>query len=427
MNRLKWLVAFVLCVGSMSFAHAVVFYIPEIRPIEFKKGGQPPVAVQTEGEKSAEEGAESEDTPDTTADSTKPVDATYRVPEYDPNFSEVIISGRTKPSDRVWVNKESIPYVTKDKKVLVLKRAEAAIGSLDLKANKDGYFEFRLKLPHEKVQIPVRVKAKGKKSEGFQLQLTVRQGDVTVEDEDLLEQSPELRKKFRVWLGVGYNYLSYSQDSVSHNIDVGYESFKGPTILAQFGYFLSDIWHLEASYKTSPGSVVSSATSQIIGGEYNWTIASLHGTYYAPHWRPRVFGKYKSRVGMIFGVQHHTVPFLARQVGGTGTIKENAVTMVAGGGKLLIDKGKDWAFEVFMRAQFPVATGDVFDINYRMAFDGSLGTFYNFRNGLRAGVFWYGQYHQYSFTHYDVTVPGYISGNEALLFSTLEGRIGYSF
>lgn len=407
---------------SSQVALAVTFYIPEIRPIYIDKTtlqGK----TQTETVETGNQESEGEKTEQESQESVTPAVGSKGI---DPNFSEVIISGRGEKGDVVRINKDKIPIVTKDKKIRIINRSDVVLNGHSIKMDKSGYFEFHLKLPHEKIQLPVTVKGEAG-SEKFQLILTVRPGDVTVKDEDKLEQSPELRNTYSIWLGVGYNYLNYSQDSVAQNIDVGYESFKGPTFLFQAAMWISDSWHLSTGYKTSPGSVTSSPTSTIVGGDYNWTIASVHGTYFDDQWRPNIFGKYKSRIGMIFGVQHHSVPFLARQVGGTGTIKSNTVTMVVGGGKLLIDKGKDWAYEVFMRAQFPVATGDVFNINYRLAFDGSMGAYYNFRSGLRAGVFWYGQYHQYAFTSYDVTVPGYISGNEALLFSTLEGRIGYSF
>ncbi len=86
---------------------------------------------------------------------------------------------------------------------------------------------------------------------------------------------------------------------------------------------------------------------------------------------------------------------------------------------------RKWTYYWLMRYQFPFSTkasaGDSFSITPTFAFDGSIGTSYNFTKQLKAGLFWYGQWHQYSFIYADSEVSN--AGFQSLFYSTMDVRL----
>jgi len=81
-----------------------------------------------------------------------------------------------------------------------------------------------------------------------------------------------------------------------------------------------------------------------------------------------------------------------------------------------------------MRYQYPISSGtnsnDSFTVSPIFAFDGSLGTVYSFGENFRLGLFWYGQYHYYKFSYSGSTS---FSGEQTLLYSNAELRLGFEF
>ena len=397
----------VVLIGNLVVLESVVavtFYLPEVRPLPAKDGEAKKTAPMEELKKGEKQ-----------------------LPISDKDIPKVLvlISGKAKPKAKISVYKKVFPSVKADGGVMLLKRKDILGRTKSVTANDEGYFELQMTLPTVEVQLPIKVRQKGKKSEKFQINLVVGEKWAKVADEEKLEQNPEHRYKTGLWLGVGANYLSYDQNTSDGAIDVTFESFKAPTIFAKTQYRIDDEWEVSGSYKSSPGEVTSSAQNTISSGAYNWTILSVHGTYFKESWRPKLFGIYKSRLGMIFGLQHHSVPFLAQDSASSALVKENSLTMLALGSKALYDKGRGMAYEIFMRIQIPVASGSVFEVEQKLGFDGSVGLFYNY-GAWKVGGFWYGQYHQYGFKHTNYAANA-ISGNETLLFSTLEARVGYTF
>ena len=79
-----------------------------------------------------------------------------------------------------------------------------------------------------------------------------------------------------------------------------------------------------------------------------------------------------------------------------------------------------------MRYQQALSVGSLFEIVPSIAFDGSLGAFYKFKNNWRVGSFWYGQYHKYDYTSTRIDSED-VNGEMSLFFSNLELRVGYTF
>lgn len=345
----------------------------------------------------------------------------------DSNLQWVIISGKTTSGARIYINKKKIPYINEENKLKFIRRQKAMIKKGRVIANKDGYFQLHLMLPRGGVQLPLTVRKK-KKRKKFQLNLIVKKQEVDIKDSDLLSESPELRDKYSIWLGLGANYLQFKENSLDQSIDLSFDSFKAPAFLLQGRIWLSDIWELEGAYKVSPGAVSSSSGITITSNAYNWTILGGHATYFRENWRPNFWGKMRSRFGVVFGLQQHTVPFISQIASASGKLTTNSVTMLAAGGRALLQYGRQWSYEVFMRVQYPLSTGSVFTIASPFAFDGSVGFSYKLKSlPIETGLFWYGQYQKYSYTHLNAFKAGEVSGDESLFFSVIELRAGYSF
>ena len=349
--------------------------------------------------------------------------------------SRVMVTGRTQPGWLVLLSGKRITYFTADQKVKYIPTKEALVSPRRVKANEQGLFEFVLDLPLENVQLSIRVKQPGKRPKAYQVNLKVEKQKVEVANQQELKASPLYAKRFGVWFGSGFNYLQYKQNSGDINADLEFSTFKGPSFFSKGWWKINERVDASITAKLSPGEVTSSTDIQIADGQYNWTTFSTEGTYYPGKWNHNIMDRFASRWGVRFGLQHHIVPFILR-TGSSITeaeIATNSLTMFTIGFQNNIQFNPRWSFEWFMRYQSPLATGSTFDIRPDFAFDGSLGIIYSLPGSWRVGTFWYGQWHDYSFTLKDKYLENTgspnprIDGRQSLFFSNVEVRVGYEF
>ena len=353
------------------------------------------------------------------------------------NRTRVILSGKTQPGVEMTIGSDKIPVLNKRNKIQFIPVKSITTKKSTAVADSKGYFELHLDLPNQSVQLPFRaIPASGNTSQSrvYQLNLLVQKQEVTATNLKNLRKSPAFQNKFGIWFGSGFNYLQYKQTSPRIGSNLDYQSFKGPSYFAKVWLWINDEWDLSATAKISPGDVDSSDEVQVADGAYNWVIYAGEATYYPADWTPTYFKKYKGQVGVRFGIQHHIVPFIAR-TGESETevdIETNNITMATVGLKTYLFKSARWTYEAFMRFQYPVIEGDEFDVFPKFAFDGSVGAIYNSKKNWQVGVFWYGQWHEYAFTHDDQyfknqSQDAEISGDQTLFFSNIELRLGYNF
>lgn len=349
--------------------------------------------------------------------------------------SRIMITGQAPPQSQILLADDQILFFTANNQMGDLPLAEVLVGSRRVTAGDNGLFELILDLPREKIQINLKVKTPDGVIATYQLNLEVGQKDVLIKGPKALKQSPLYTKKYGMWFGTGFNFLQYKQASGDISADLQFQTFKGPSFFGKGWWKVND--RLDASFtaKMSPGEVTSSSDIQISEGNYNWLIFALEGTYYPKKWRQRFLEDYPVKWGVRFGIQHHIVPFISR-TGASVTeaeIATNTLSMFTIGVQSNLQLTPKWIFEWFLRYQSPLASGSTFDIRPDFAFDGSLGLIHVMRGSWRIGGFWYGQWHDYSFTHRDRYLVNQsspdpmIDGRQSLFFSNVEIRLGYEF
>ena len=206
-------------------------------------------------------------------DNNKPIQVEFYYPvlEDSPkkNRTKLIISGKTTPGSKVYVGSKVIPIITKKNKVKYLKSKSAVIAEKNPKTkrkryytytNKEGYFKLGLLLPNALVQLPIKIRPKGKKASTFQLNLQVKSQIIEVKNQKDLKESPLLRKKYALWAGLGFNYLRYLQSSADIDANLNYDSFKGPAIYLKYWMWLAGNLDLNLEVKRSPGGVKTGKT-----------------------------------------------------------------------------------------------------------------------------------------------------------------------
>ncbi len=231
-------------------------------------------------------------------------------------------------------------------------------------------------------------------------------------------KSAFLWPEFWVWVGAGMNYQLYKQNAPGVDGDLTFQNLQGPTTSIHAG-FMGPKYGFDASLKNTPGEIISSDTITVTNGKYQWQTLSLEGIYhYDDYWR------------LLFGIQHHSMPFMALGNGSSGVdIQKNTLSLVTLGFENRYPLSDKLRFEWLMRYQYPFLAGGQngapFKVKPEFAFDGSLGGVYPVAPTTRLGLYWYGQWHQYSFDHGRGTKA--FSGKQTLFYSNIELRLGFEF
>lgn len=233
------------------------------------------------------------------------------------------------------------------------------------------------------------------------------------------------RSGWWAWLGTGENYVDYKQSLPgtgalsSHGIKGGSQYFEG-------GYLAGNGLGGIVSYKNTPGQF-SINEVPVVPSTYRWTTVSAEGlvrqtSKFTVFDHPIVYG-------LRAGLQQHQMPFLSLSDDATVIYLKNN-HMTAGSVGLMAEYARSrWTYYWSMRYQVPLTTqadgAAQFSNTPVFAFDGSLGTSYNFTQRLKAGFFWYGQWHQMNFEYSDGTVLN--SGFQSLFSSSMDLRLGFDF
>lgn len=353
------------------------------------------------------------------------------------NKTRVFLTGKTLPGASVTVHNDELV-------VIGSRTSSARIPYSSVIVNKEtiadprGFFDLPLDLTLNAFQIPVEVKYPTGESRVYILPIVVKQRDVTIADQTDLANSPFGRRNWSFWAGAGFNLLMYEQSNSTIGSDLRIDSLAGPSLHFKSTKTINRQMALSLTYNRSPGKTASSESVQVAQDSFDWIFYTAEANYFPPTWKSRRFGKYFTEIGAQLGLQQHKVPFMARtdpNDPATTSVTENTLTMLAGGLTCLMHYNRYFMFEGFVRYQYPLATGSLFEIEPQLAFDGSVGVVYKWKKDFRIGGFWYGQYHKYNFSNHndiyfdanplDGTNP--TQGAQSLFFTNLELRLGWEF
>ncbi|MBK8203678.1 MAG: hypothetical protein IPK68_15580 [Bdellovibrionales bacterium] len=351
------------------------------------------------------------------------------------NRIRVMVSGKTIPGATVIVPKKKISYLTANQKLKYLNLDEVLVDSNEAIANDEGFFFLNFDLPPENFQITLKIsKPKSEVSQFFQLNFAVTEQEARISDLDGLKEGPLNAKRYAVWLGSGFNFLRYEQESSEIQSHIEFQTFKGPSFFGKGWWKINERIDASIEAKRSPGSIESASEIRNFSENHDWTIFAFESTYYPQNWRTTLYGK-PSRWGVRAGLQHHIVPFISR-TGVSETSFEvvtNSLSMLTIGFQNNVDISSRWLFEWLMRYQWPLIAGSVFQILPNFGFDGSVGFVRALQRNWKLGFYWYGQWHDYSFVHNDQYLINQgdpspaIKGHQMLFFSNTEVRVGFEF
>lgn len=350
-----------------------------------------------------------------------------------PGRSKVILSGTTEPKSTIKISAKEILLVSGTEEMESLPTSDLVVQPQVI-ADQRGYFELILDLPNKTVQLPLEARSPNGRTKKFQMNLEVKENVAIVTNQATAKKSPYEKRTWSLWGGIGLNFLSYDQ-STSIPSEITLKSFDMPTIFAKAAYSLDDRLSLQTTYNQAPGKTTSSPLIQVAQGEYHWTYWTAEATYFPKAWKVFI-GQQLIEFGANLGAQYHSIPFIGRSSATSSTtasVYTNSMTMMAVGATALLHYSRFWTLEAFARYQVPYSTGSIFDVNSDFAFDGSMGAIYKLSPDLRLGLFWYGQYQKYRFTNFNDpylaqnSTNGLVSGDQTLLFSNFEARIGWEF
>lgn len=225
-----------------------------------------------------------------------------------------------------------------------------------------------------------------------------------------------------LWLGTGATFLKFDQEGANDLETGSFARISSPSYSwGVGGEILSD---LSLSYEDHhwPGRISLAEGTSIDKTRYEWR-SQLGELSYKFSENNRI------QYSLLAGVQLHEVPFLARNQDDTVQLLNNQFQNAGLGLKLRYQAFEATELEFFMRVQGLISSkstdGSDFRAKSNLMFDGSLGATHRFKNRLKMGIHWFGQYLD---TKYDMTRNGTTSsGSQKFFNSNVQLRIGYDF
>lgn len=231
------------------------------------------------------------------------------------------------------------------------------------------------------------------------------------------------RQNHWLWAGSGLQYSTF-EESASNDLQVSYSSTTFLSLSLLGRYLFSDRWSLLGSMRSTPGYANSSESIQIQEGRYYWTTYSVEGLYSPANWNFNLLNR-SLRIGLRFGLQHHSMPFVVKQSLTQVAIENSPLTMATAGAQFDLRLSDSMNLETFLRYQYPLASSEQALVSPGKTFDGSVGVMKMLSPVLAIGGFWYGQYQSFPYTRGEGSST--LSATQQIFFSSVEGRIGYIF
>lgn len=230
--------------------------------------------------------------------------------------------------------------------------------------------------------------------------------------------------KFSVYAGTGFDYLSFDQKGNTGSESGGFSTINYPTTLLGLNVKLASNTRLRFEYHLWPGKMKADETAPLTSTDFNWSTmigeaqVRLHETEHSSY-------------DLLLGAQRHSVPFLSVSSNDTtlDILQNNLLNASVGFQARYLSESKKYEYEIFGRYQHMLSSasenGFQFEAHPKLMFDGSVGVARYFDNGLKAGVYWFGQ--QQSF-QYDFTRDGTsTSGEQSFFNSNVQFRIEWGF
>ena len=247
---------------------------------------------------------------------------------------------------------------------------------------------------------------------------------------DRIREEPFVKNGWWTWLGFGENYVDYRQ-SVPGLSTISDHHLKGPSQFIEAGYLSHTGWGGVLSVKQTPGEInpqFEDASHTIDTTSYSWSTMTAEALYrkispWSLFGTPVIYG-------VRLGIQQHKVPFVFIDSVDNAELQTNQITM-ASAGILAEWSRRRWTYYWLMRYQYPLSStasgASSFNLTPTFAFDGSVGTSYNITQQLKLGLFWYGQWHQYSFDYIGSDGVTENKGFQSLFYSNVDLRLGWDF
>jgi hypothetical protein len=246
--------------------------------------------------------------------------------------------------------------------------------------------------------------------------------------EDLVDDR-YIRTTFWGWLGFGYNFTDYRQ-SVPGRGTLQYNDVVGGSRYMEAGFSRKGIGGV-LTVKETPGRIRISDTRSgnavpLDDDSYTWSHYSIEAQIRKR--TPVILFSRPVIVGFRVGLQHHQMPFIF--LNQAQTLEQKTMNMESASAGALVQWSRaNWNYYWLFRYQFPVQSdaggSSTFSIDPIFAFDGSIGLAYDITRTIKAGAFWYGQWHQFHFNYSDGKQDN--SGFQSLFYSTFDLRLGFQF
>jgi len=349
-----------------------------------------------------------------------------------PNHSRVILSGKTHPLTQIIFDHKNIIVIEEPKKTSPIDKQKELLNKNWERTISDskGDFEIPVYLPHGLLQVSIQLQ-KSKDKKKFLTVLMDVSPDRVIIKAKLIKKKPRVRaqlppKMLRLFIGLGFNYHTYSQQ-VDATSDVNYNSFKAPSLLAQFE-FLSQSWGIETKFSQSEGELkTSTAPFNLSETTYQFTEFEVNGLF-----SPSAKGKsQKWRVSI--GAQYFVIPFLALNQSNTARVEEHKLTSVGFGlqyhtGGFLSD-GLGFSLKYWLPIQAEGQSPNEFSVTPNLALSSSV----SYKRYVNTNYFWGAQWDvlyqdiSFNFINKVDNLPNPNKGKQVIFSNSFNLLFGYQF
>jgi hypothetical protein len=321
-----------------------------------------------------------------------------------PGYIRILLTGKAKPSSSVSFQLAEVIRVDSESELLKIgSAANIEFQSRQAVADDSGYFSLSIEALPGHYILPARIETP-LEGDAHSYLINLNVPKLNSIDTDQARKYERERQSFlnitrEISFGAGASLLKDDQINPDIGTNLRVQTMGAPSLFYMLTFRLNSLSSIKLMHSRILGQLRYSEPIVFDSTIVDWETYTLELWYVKDKWSGRFLSR-NWNIGLIWGVQHHSIPFMARKGGSNPNefkIEDNTYTTLLAGLFHLWELEEKWSLESSIKYQYPLFAGSLFAIKKSTILNGSAGLTYKSSKKWKFGGYWRTQMHKMTY------------------------------